>query len=114
MLHARCAVRSSRETLLFTFTSETGYTLNVGKLLHAPKVRDDLDDKIVDEADMIRLVYTARNHPRNHAIFRFLYHCGLRGSELCGLKWGDGRETATGAGLDILGKGGKVRHVSFI
>ncbi len=76
MLHARCAVRSSRETLLFTFTSETGYTLNVGKLLHAPKVRDDLD-------------------------VRLLYHCGLRVSELCGLKWGDVRETATGAVLDI-------------
>src|SRR5258708_38076921 len=99
MLHARCAVRSSRETLLFTFTSETGYTLNVGKLLHAPKVRDDLDDKIVDAADMIRLCDTARHHPSNHAVLRLFYPWGLRGSALCGLTRGGRRETGTGRAL---------------
>src|SRR5258708_12836464 len=95
MLHARCAVRSSRETLLFTFTSETGYTLNVGKLLHAPKVRDDLDHKIVDEADMIRLVEPAPNPPRNHARFAFLYHFHLRLPQFCAPKAGTDRENAT-------------------
>src|SRR5260221_2913330 len=95
---------------LFTFTSETEYTRNVGKLLHAPKVRDELAQRILSETDAIRLV-TLETNPRNHAMLRLLYHAGLRVSELVNLKWEDVRETDKGAVLDVLGKGEKLRHV---
>jgi len=95
---------------LFTFTSETEYTRNVGKLLHAPKVRDELAQRILSETDAIRLV-TLETNPRNHAMLRLLYHAGLRVSELVNLKWEDVRETDKGAVLDVVGKGEKLRHV---
>lgn len=95
---------------LFTFTSEIEYTRNAGKLLHAPKVRDELAQRILSETDAIRLV-TLETNPRNHAMLRLLYHAGLRVSEVVNLKWEDIRETDKGAVLDVVGKGEKLRHV---
>ena len=96
---------------LFTFATELGYiTINVGKALRPPDVRDDLAQRIVSEQDMIRIVDGEKN-PRNHAMLRLMYHAGLRVSEVVGLKWEDVRESPNGAVLDVFGKGRKLRHV---
>jgi len=96
---------------LFTFATTFNYIhINLGSALTAPKPRDELAQRILSEEDTLRMVNLESN-PRNHAILRLLYHAGLRVSEVVGLTWADVRETATGAVLDVFGKGRKLRHV---
>jgi integrase/recombinase XerD len=97
---------------LFTFTSEIGYTLNIGKMLRAPKTRSKLAQRILSEGDML-LMLKMETNARNHALLRLMYHAGLRVSEVVALKWEDVRETANGAVLDVWGKGDKQRSVSI-
>ena len=46
----------------------------------------------------------------NYAVFRLLYATGLRGQELCNMKWGDIEfdEDAKGYFVNGIGKGGKA------
>ena len=84
---------------------------NVARTLTPPAVKDDLAQRILSEADCIRMIDREPN-ARNHAMLRLLYHAGLRVSEVVNLKWENVRGTDKGAVLDIvLGKGGKTRHV---
>src|SRR5439155_12870649 len=51
-------------------------------------------------------------NPRNHAILRLLYHCGLRVSELVALRWRDLTVRENGeAQLTVFGKGKKTRYI---
>jgi len=96
---------------LFTFGTDLGYfTVNVGKALKAPKPRSELAQRILSEADVIRMIDRTENK-RDHALLRLLYHSGVRVSEVVGLRWAHVRETADGAVLDVFGKGSKQRFV---
>ncbi|HEX4207587.1 MAG TPA: tyrosine-type recombinase/integrase [Ktedonobacteraceae bacterium] len=96
---------------LFSFAVKFGYMqINLGQALSAPKARDELAQRILSEAEVIRLIDRTTNR-RDHALFRLLYHAGLRVSEIVALKWEDVREVETGAILSLWGKGEKQRYV---
>jgi site-specific recombinase XerD len=108
---ATLALANNALKSLFTYATQLGYiTVNLGKGLTAPKPSDDLAQRIVPEADMIRIV-NGETNPRNHAMLRLMYHAGLRVSEIVALTWDHIRLNGSGAVLDIVGKGGKMRHV---
>lgn len=97
---------------LLTFAHRLGYLpFNVGGPLQAPKVKNRLVERILAEADVLRLI-AAANTPRNRPLLALLYVGGLRVSELCGLKWRDLTPRQNGQGqVTVFGKGGKTRFV---
>jgi integrase/recombinase XerD len=96
---------------LLSFAQEVGYTrFNAGKAVKGPAVKNTLAERIMEEADAMRMV-ALEPDTRNRAILTLFYGGGLRVSEICGLKWRDlaGRDTAGQA--TVFGKGGKTRVV---
>lgn len=96
---------------LLTFAHRIGYLpFDVGRPLRLPKVKDTLSERILDEAEVQRMI-ALEPSPRNHILLRVLYSCGLRISEAAGLKWRDAKGTRKGGQLTVFGKGGKTRFV---
>ncbi len=96
---------------LLSFAQEVGYLrVNVGKAIKLPAVKETLAERIIGEADAMRLV-ALEPDPRNRAMLTLFYGAGLRVSELCGIKWQDlSPREATGQ-VTTMGKGGKTRAV---
>ena len=96
---------------LLSFAAKLGAVpFNVGAALRKPKGRDGLADRILDEADVARML--ALTAGRDHALVRVAYAGGFRVSELVGLRWSDVVDARDGgAFLTVLGKGGKTRTV---
>ncbi|EFH81628.1 tyrosine-type recombinase/integrase [Ktedonobacter racemifer] len=97
---------------LYSYATKLGYIqVNLGELLEAPKVRQKLAERILEEDEMLRLV-AGETNPRNHATLRLMYHAGLRVSEIVSLKWENIHKTKSGgATLDVWGKGEEQRYV---
>ncbi len=96
---------------LLTFAHSVGYTsINVGKAWGTPVVREQLAQRIMEEADTIRLIDNERD-ARNHTMLRLLYHCGMRVSEVVSLRWVDLTPRKEGGQVSIFGKGSKTRQV---
>jgi site-specific recombinase XerD len=97
---------------LFSFAQRIGYLqFNPAAAILAPKKKDTLGEKILSEAEIIRMI-ALEPDPRNRALLRVMYAAGGRVSEVCGLKWRDLQERDGGAGqITIFGKGGKTRVV---
>lgn len=97
---------------LLTFAYRAGYIKwNVGAAMPLPRVENELAKRILSEEDTIRLIDATRDNPRNHAMLRLMYHCGLRVSEVCGLTWDDCIQRNDGGQVHIWGKGAKVREI---
>ena len=100
---------------LLSFAQELGYVpFNVGAALKPPKVRTQLAQRILTEEQTINLISATRDNKRNHALLRLMYHCGLRVSEVCGLKWSDVVERSEGGQISVWGKGSKERNVLVV
>lgn len=70
---------------LLAFGHRLGYLLfDVGRALRLPSVRNRLNERILSEADLHRIISLEPN-PRNRAILTLLYASGVRVSELCAL-----------------------------
>jgi len=98
---------------LFTYCTElfpNVFPINYGKALRAPKQHSKLAQRILSEADVIRLIDRTENK-RDHAKLRLMYHAGLRVSEVVALKWEDVHATNDRVVLDVWGKGEKERFV---
>jgi integrase/recombinase XerD len=96
---------------LFSFAQDTGYlSLNVGAALRPPKVKSELAQRILTQEQAIRMISLETN-PRDHAMLRLMYHCGLRVSEVVSIKWSDLQPRDEGGQVSIFGKGGKTRQV---
>src|SRR3954447_16088580 len=96
---------------LFSFARETGYLrFNLGKVLKAPPVKNTLDERILDEAAVHRML-ALEPSPRNRALLTLLYGGGLRISEVTGLRWRDLAERDGAGQVTVYGKGGKTRVV---
>ena len=96
---------------LFGYGHRIGYLhFDVAAPLLLPKVKDQLSERILGEADIQRLLQLEPN-ARNNALLRLLYAGGLRISEVCDLCWRDLKGTKTGAVATVFGKGGKTRPV---
>ncbi len=94
---------------LYTFLSDYDYARNIAHALKPPALSDDLAQRILSEADCIRLI-DRETDQRNHAMLHLLYHAGLRVSEVVNLQWSQVRPSDNGAVLDIqLAKSGNRR-----
>ena len=106
MLISLAAIKS-----LFSFGYQLGaLKFNVAKLLHFPKVRDCLSEKILS-VEQVKRILRLETLPRNRGILLTLYGCGLRVSELCELKWKDLKPRSESGQMSVFGKAGKTRVV---
>ena len=104
--NALAAVKS-----LLSFAQEVGYLrFNVGKAVKLPAVKETLAERIMGEADAMRLV-ALEPDSRNRAMLTLLYGAGLRVSELCALRWRDLASRDAAGQVTTMGKGGKTRAV---
>lgn len=99
---------------LFSYACRPGIgylKLNIAMGLKMPAGKDTLNERILDESEVRRLV-AAETNPRNKIILQLLYNAGIRVSELTGLTWPDVTSRRGGAGqITVLGKGNKTRAV---
>src|SRR4051794_5334344 len=78
-----------RRQIAAELRQRTGYLrLKVGAALRVLPVKNVLAERILEEADVVRLIVLEPDK-RNHAILRLGYIAGLRISEICGLRWRD-------------------------
>lgn len=106
------ARRISAVRSLLTFGHRTGYLhFNVGQVVEAPQVPNDLAERILTEAEVHKLIDATRA-PRECALVRFLYGSGVRIAELCVLRWCHIHIQDSGeASVTVHGKGSKTRHI---
>jgi integrase/recombinase XerD len=96
---------------LLAFGHRLGYLpFDVGRPLRLPPVRDRLQERILSEAELHRLLSLEPNL-RNRAILTLLYASGVRVSELCQLAWRDLQPNGEGGQISVLGKGSKTRTI---
>ena len=96
---------------LISFLHELGIMqYNVAKPLKTPKPKDSLVERIMTEQEIILMIHSETN-TRNKLILKMLYYCGLRASELAGLRWGDLCDRGGNGQATIYGKGSKTRVV---
>jgi integrase/recombinase XerD len=98
---------------MFSFAQEIGFIrFNVGKAVRLPPVKNKLAERILGEADVLRMIVLEPDL-RNRVIFTVLYAGGLRVSELCALTWRDLTARDDAGQATIFGKGGKTRAILF-
>jgi integrase/recombinase XerD len=96
---------------LFAFGFRLGYLqFDVGRALKIPGFRDQLTERILSEAEVLRIISLEPN-PRNRAILLTLYAGGFRVSEICSLKWRHLQERDSTGQITVFGKGDKTRTV---
>jgi integrase/recombinase XerD len=84
---------------------------NVGVVLGSEKVKNDLAQRILSEAQVHKM-FDLEEDSRNALLLRFIYYTGLRVSEVCSLKWKDLQARTEFEGqVTVFGKGGKTRVV---
>lgn len=95
---------------LLAFGQKTGaLQFNVGAALRLPAADDTIADRILSEADVLRLI--DRQAGRNRVLLRTLYAAALRASEAARLRKRDVIEHSKGGVLSVWGKGKKPRVV---
>ena len=112
--HATRARRTAVIKSLFAFALRVGMLqVNAAAALRIEKLAETSAERVLSEVEVARLIGVETN-PRNRALLRLLYLCGLRASEGAGLKWRDltGNEKKGGEAR-VLGKGGKLRTVTI-
>jgi integrase/recombinase XerD len=98
---------------LLAFGHRTGYlALDVGRALRLPGVRNRLNERILSEADLHRML-NLEPARRNRAILTLLYASGVRVGELCGLSWRDVQANGAGGQITVWGKGSMTRSVQL-
>jgi len=97
---------------LLAFGHRLGYLpFDVGRALKLPPRREGLAARILEEADVQRML-ALEVHPRNRVLLRLLYASGIRVAELCALRWRDVWPRADDAGqISVWGKGAKERTI---
>lgn len=98
---------------LLAFGHRLGYLpFDVGRALRLPPVRNRLNERILSEADLHRIL-TLEPKSRNRAILTLLYASGIRVSELCLLAWRDLQPNGDGGQITVLGKGSITRSIQL-
>lgn len=97
---------------LLTFATKMGIIpFNIGAMMSLKSSRTSLNEKILSESEITRLIWSGEKKPRNRAILRLLYGAGLRVSELVALKWKDLAPRGDSGQVTVLGKGDRVRSI---
>jgi integrase/recombinase XerD len=98
---------------LLGFGHRIGYLpFDVGRALRLPAVRNRLNERILPETDLHRILSLEPN-PRNRVILTLLYASGVRVSELCGLSWRDLHANGDGGQITVWGKGSVARSIQI-
>ena len=98
---------------LLAFGHRLGYLpFDVGRALRLPPVRNRLNERILTEADLHRII-SLETDPRNRAVLTLLYASAIRVSELCALAWRDLQPNGDGGQITIFGKGSVTRAVQL-
>ena len=105
---------------LFSYAQRVGYVPhNVGAALELPRLKDDLSERILSEAEVHRLL-NAPDGPharRDRALLLAMYAGALRREEAASLKWrdlADRPDLGPGVGqLTVFGKGDKTGVVAI-
>lgn len=96
---------------LLAFGRRIGYLpFDVGRPLRLPAVRNRLNERILPEEDIHRMLSLEPNE-RNRVLLTLLYASGVRVSELCGLCWRDLQPSGDGGQITVLGKGNITRSI---
>jgi integrase/recombinase XerD len=96
---------------LLSFGQRIGYLpLNVGAAVKLPARKDTLAERILTEADIVRLLALEPDR-RNQVLLRLLYVAGLRVSEIAELKWRDLVARGEAGQVTVFGKGSQTRTV---
>lgn len=107
---SQCRTLASVKSL-FSFGHRLGYLpFDVAKPLKLPPQRDRLSERILEEAEIQRMLALEPN-PRNATMLYLLYGSGIRVSELCGLRWSDVQPRGQQGQVTVFGKGGKTRTI---
>jgi len=105
------ARRISTAKSLLSFAQKTGYLgFNVGAALKAPKIPNDLAERILPEETVFQLIGAPKNL-RDRVLMRLLYVTGARVSEVAQLRWKHVHAHGGGLVLTLHGKGGQTRPV---
>lgn len=105
------ARRVSSVKSLLAFCVRIGHLrYDVGAVVEAPSVKTTLTERLLEEADVQRLL-ALETDPRNAVLLRLLYAGGLRVSEACSLRWHDALSRGDGGQITVFGKGSKTRVV---
>lgn len=98
---------------LLAFGHRVGYlAFDVGRILRLPTTRNRLSERILPEADVLR-VLALEPHERNRSILELLYASGIRVSELCGICWRDLQPNGHTGQITVFGKGGCTRSIQL-
>jgi integrase/recombinase XerD len=96
---------------LFSYCFDVGYlSINAGSKVKPPKPKDTLSTKLLERTAIEKLI-GATTTERDRVLLSLAYACGLRASELCGLRWNDLQPREKGGQALIYGKGQKSRIV---
>jgi integrase/recombinase XerD len=96
---------------LLAFGHESGYLpFNVGAAVKLRRERDQLAQRILDEAEIGKLI-EAVAEGRDRVLLKLLYVSGARVSEICGLKWSHTGSRQGGGQITVFGKGGRTRTI---
>jgi integrase/recombinase XerD len=101
-------VTPSGEFYVYSVTASDTCRSTWGRALRLPSVRNRLNERILSEADVHRIL-TLEPIPRNRTILTLLYASGIRVSELCTLAWRDLQPNGEGGQITVFGKGGASR-----
>ena len=105
-LSSVCRAMSAVKSL-FAFGHRLGYlSFDVARPLRLPAMRDALAGRILEEADVLRIIALERK-PRDRAILLTLYTGGFRVAELCSLTWGDLQTRNDTGQITVFGKGAR-------
>jgi integrase len=85
-------------------------SIDVGRILRLPRVRNRLAERILSDHDLHRIL-SLETDPRNRAILSTLYMSGIRVSELCGLTWRDLQPSGDSGQITVFGKGDVTRSI---
>jgi integrase/recombinase XerD len=96
---------------LFAFGARVGYLqFNVATVLHMPAGKDTLNERILSQDDVDRLIGAGSSH-RNRVMLRFIYDAGVRVDELVSLCWKDAQARGSAGQVTVFGKGRKTRSI---
>jgi len=96
---------------LLSFGQKIGYLpVNVGAAMRLRKPKDTLDDRILSEVDVLRMIAFEPNQ-RNRVLLALFYVSGIRVSELCNLTWRDVQPNGNAGQIIIRGKKGESRAI---
>lgn len=98
---------------LMSYAHRLGYvSLDPAAALRMPKPQSDRASKILSR-EIVLAIIDSIPPGRDRLICETLYLCGLRESELIGLKLGDVRLNGSCWALSIMGKGGIARYIAI-